>query len=377
MTEPMAARGGSLRRIRWMIRKELWQFRADKLFTLLLIGLPLLQMFAVLRVVEDPGGRGTSLVVVDHDRSPASRELLRTIENTGEAWIRLWADSLEDANRALALGEADALVVIPPGFHSDLQGAGRQASLLIVADGTNSWSGGEALSTLTGAARSFVTALVARAGQVAGLELRREDCFRVERTHNPVAVQIAFLVYQIVLIVSGSALPRERESGTLEQLLVTPLGGLELIIGKAVPAVVVGVADFCTLFFMGRLLWHTPMRGSWGPLLAGTLLFLLAESAWGLLISSRVATQQQAVQIIFIQILFDMSFCGYIVPVDNLPWFLRWVSELLPIRHYLAIVPCVMLRGGGFGVIWKHLAALAGLGAVCWILAVRTLRKTL
>jgi ABC-2 type transport system permease protein len=178
-------------------------------------------------------------------------------------------------------------------------------------------------------------------------------------------------------MVAGLSLARERESGTLEQLLVTPLSRLELMAGKALPALVVGILNFWALFAVGRLVWNVPLRGPLGLLFACGVLFVLAETAWGLFLSSRVSSQQQAVQLIFLQILFDMSFCGYVVPVQNLPRFLSWISELLPVRHYLECVRIIMLRGGGLGAAWPHVGALLALNLVFWALSTVVLSQRL
>ena len=368
----------SLGRIRWLVRKELWQFRADKLYTFMLVGLPLLQLFLVVGIMSDEGGRGSPIAVLDQDQSAASRALVAAIENTGEAWVRLWPENLAEGDQALRAGQAEGLLAIPPGFQQGLRGlpAGRPVpSLLVVVDGTNSWSGSTVLGTIAGAiSGSLSDVLGANQG---GLALRPTNYFDIAKVQDPVSSQLGFLLYQVVLMVSAPALAREREHGTLEQLLVTPLRGLDLIVGKAAPALVVGVVDFLALFAMGRLIWDVPMRGSFALLFIITLLFILAESAWGLFLSSHVGNQQQAVQVIFVQILFDMSFCGYVVPIDNLPLFIRRISELLPLRHYLQCVRTVMLRGGNLAAVGYDMAALAVLGLAFWAVAVRTLRRSL
>jgi ABC-2 type transport system permease protein len=366
----------SLRRIRWLARKELWQFWADKFFSGLLVGLPIMELILVVNIMGDQGGRGQPIAVLDQDHSRASRQLVTAIENTGEAWPKFWPEDLEEANRALRLGDAAGLVVIPPDMEDDLRDPRASAELAVAADGSSSWSASGLLGAVSGAIGAYLRSLAPMDGG-AELELRPTRYFEITRVQDPVSSQLAFMLYQVVLLVSASALAREREKGTLEQLLVAPLRELELIVGKATPVFILGMVCFTVMFAMGRLIWNVPMRGSHALLFLGALLFILAEGAWGLFLSSHVQNQQQAVQIIFVQILFDMSFCGYVVPVDNLPWLLRTVSQVLPLRHFIYWVRTVMLRGGDIAALGPSFYALPLLGAAFWLLAVRTLRQKL
>jgi ABC-2 type transport system permease protein len=228
----------------------------------------------------------------------------------------------------------------------------------------------------SGALTSYA-ASVTRGKTGAGIELRPVKYFRVKLIQDPVSSQYAFLLYQVVLLVAGLGLARERESGTLEQLLVAPFSRFELILGKALPVLVIGTINFGVLYAAGRLIWDVPVRGSMGLLFGVAIVFILAECAWGMFLSSRVANQQQAIQIVFVQILFDMAFCGYIVPVQNLPGFMSWLPEVLPLRHYLQCVRTVMLKGGGLEDITRHVSALVILNLVCWTLSVRSVSQRL
>jgi ABC-2 type transport system permease protein len=330
----------------------------------------------VVNVVSDVAGTGSPVTVVDYDRTDTSRELLAALENTQEAVVRLDLDNITEGNRSLKRGETEALVVIPPSFERDLTAQAPPAELLVATDGSHTLSAARVSSAASGALTSYAASLT-RSESAAGIELRPTKYFAVKRVQDPVSSQFGFLLYQAVLLVAGLGLARERESGTLEQLLVAPFSRFELILGKTLPVLVIGAINFGILYAAGRLIWDVPVRGAIGLLFGVAILFILAECAWGMFLSSRVANQQQAIQIIFVQILFDMAFCGYIVPVQNLPGLMSWLPEVLPLRHYLQCVRVVMLKGGGLEDITWHLGALVILNLVTWTLSVRSVNQRL
>ena len=373
----MSGLGGALHRVARLIRKEFWQLRRDATTSLLLVGLPVMLQLLVVNVVGQGGSSVSAVAVIDHDVSPLSRSLIAAIDNTGEARVQLRMTRLADANAALSAGEITGIVVIPPGFERALATPNRQTELLAVVDGTNLWESGRTLAAISGAVGRFAEDMARVTGRSPGLQLRSTRYDAITRIQDPVSSQFGFLLYQVVLMVSGMGLAREREMGTLEQLLVTPLSRFEMILGKTMPALLVGVADFWLLWLSGTIIWGVPTRGSLALLFGLGVLFILAESAWGLFLTSPAVNQQQATQLVFVQILVDMAFCGYIVPVQNLPRFLSWFSELLPLRHYLECVRIVMLRGGGIADVSGHLAALLGLNAFLWLVTVQVMHRRL
>jgi len=318
-----------------------------------------------------------ALAVLDHDHTPLSRRLVTAIENTGEARVKLWLTRLEDGQAALSSGQVVGLITIPPGFQRGLSSPQQSTELLAIVDGTNIWMAQSTTLAISGAISRFAEDLARANGASAAISLRATRYFDIIRVHDQIATMLGFLACLVVLLVAGMGLAREREMGTLEQLLVAPLGRLELLVGKAMPALLVGVANFWVLWAAGRLVWDMPTRGSLALLFGLAVLFFLAESAWGLCLSALSANQQQATQLTFVQILVDLSFCGYIVPVENLPRFLSWFSELLPLRHYLVCIRTIMLRGGGLSAVLPHALALIGLNIAMWILSILVLRQRL
>lgn len=369
--------GASLLRIVQLVRKEFWQYRSDKVMTTLLLILPIVQLLAVASAHAGNGGTGHFIAVIDHDRTPASRRLTIALENSQEFRVQPYLSRLPTGDQALRQGKAASLLVVPPHFERDLLSRHVPAELLALVDGTNTFTASRLLRTLWGSINRFTRSFSETPGLGSGLTLRSVKYFEVTNVQDSISSQLGFLLYQVVLLVAGTGIARERETGTLEQLLVTPLTRFELIAGKTGPAVVAGIVDFIILYLMGVYHYGVPMRGSFVLLFSVALLFMLAQSAWGLLISSRVANQQQGAQMMFVQILVDIAFCGFLVPVDNLPPFLRWFSEFLPLQHYLYCIRAIMLRGAGFSVLSRQIGMLAVLTVAFWLIAVRALRKRL
>ncbi len=369
--------GASWYRIVCLIRKEFWQLRQDSLFASLIVSLPVVLLVLVVNVVGEGGGSVYAIAVVDNDLSAASRAVTRGMANTGQISVRLATQSLDEANGALRAGVVSGVLVVPAGFERDLAVPARPVQLLAVVDGTNVWAYRTLLSAMSGAVSRYAQERAAATGQTSALSLDVAHYDRVKRVHDPIASLYGFLLCESVLMVSGMGLAREREMGTLEQLLVTPLNRFELLLGKTMPALLVGVLDFWLLWLAGTLIWGMPTRGSLLLLFSLAVLFILAESAWGLLLSALSDDQQQATQLIFVQILVELSICGYIVPVDNLPLLLRWVSEALPLRHYLDALRAIILRGGGLEDVAGSLIALLALNVAFWFISSRALRRRL
>ena len=217
------------------------------------------------------------------------------------------------------------------------------------------------------------------AGPALPIGLRTKVRFNPEFNHKffIVPAQVGFIVYQVTLTVASIGLARERELGTLEQLMVMPLRRLELVIGKAIPPLVIGALNFLSMLAVAILGFHVPLRGSLLLLCALTLLFITAEIGYGLLISSIARTQQQAILFVFVLAMIDMSFSGYLVRVKNLPFMLQAVAQMVPFRHYLTIIRGVMLKGAGWDALWPHALAMLVLGLVVTGIAVRTMSRHL
>lgn len=371
-----------LRRVWNLVAKEFVQLLRDWLMTTFILTLPVLQLILLANAT---GSRISDLctVVLDDDRSSASRQLITALDVKRELKVCYHAPTLAQARDLLDQGKAALAIVIPTGFAAGLSDSPRGASIQLVADGSNSTVGAVALRAGQAAVSDFVVDLAQEAGSFPArssvIDLRTTVRFNPERNFRyfSIPAQVGFIVYQVTLTVTSIGLARERELGTLEQLLVTPLSRIELIIGKAVPALVIGTLNFLLMLAVTVFRFDVPMRGSLPLLLALTLLFILAEIGYGILISGIARTQQQAILLVFVLAMVDMTFSGYMVRVKNLPPTLQAIAQVVPFRHYLTIIRGVMLKGAGWDVLWPRAAAIAVMGLLVTAVAVRGLSRSL
>jgi ABC-2 type transport system permease protein len=364
-----------------IIVKELLHFRRDRVLTAFLFVFPLAQLVLVAQTAgSEPSN--LPLAVWDQDRSEASRQITHTLDNTTELALRYLPTSLHEVQRLLDTGRAAAAVIIPPGFAVDLERAGLPAAVQIVVDGSNVSSGSSALAAAEGAINSaLLQRLTGGAGLAALLtspvELQTLVRFNPELKGKYVAIPglFAFVVYQVAMVVASVTLVRERELGTLEQLAVTPVRRVELLSGKGVPAILVGMANFSLLLIVVVEVFQIPMRGSYALLFALSALFIAAEVGIGLLISAVSRSQQQAVLLVFPLAMVDLALSGYLVPVETMPRGLQMLSFFTPLRHYMKILKDIMLKGADISTLWPSALALAGLALVVGLLALRNVAR--
>jgi len=370
-----------LARIRNLIIKEFIHYSRDRLLTVFLLLVPMLQLVLLAQAT----GRGINhltTAVLDLDHSSYSRRLIAALDNTEDLDVLYYPANPEELQQLLDLGQADVGVVIPRGFAQVLIGGSSSRQIQVLVDASNSAVGVTALRAAGRVIGDFIHEQMARRAAKTGLrelssgsliELRTSIHFNptLNIRHYMIPAQVGFIIYQVTLSVASLGLARERELGTLEQLMVTPLRRWELILGKAIPALVVGTVNFFFVISIARLVFEVPMRGSFALLLALTLPFLAVETSWGVLISTVSRTQQQAILFVFVQAMVDVAFSGYLVPVKNMPALLRTIAQFSPMQHYLVIIRSVMLKGTGIEVLWPRAAILLalslGVAVIAWL----------
>lgn len=363
-----------------LVAKEFMQFLRDRLMAVFILTLPVLQL---LLLAQATGSRISDLrvAVLDLDHSAASRQFIAALDNRRELSVCCYPMTLEDTHHLLDRGEAALVAIIPAGFAADLEARSRTSRVQFVADAGNSVVGRIALSAARATAAEFAARRLAERGTNVAVPIVLHVTALFNPTFNlrffTISAQVGFIVYQVTLTVASIGLARERELGTLEQLMVMPLGRLELIIGKAVPALVIGVSNFMIMLAVAIFYFGVPLRGSLALLFLLTLLFIVAEIGYGMFISSVARTQQQAILLVFVLAMVDMTFSGYLVRVKNLPLALQAVAQIVPFRHYLTIIRGVMLKGAGLGVLWPHAAAMLAMGLFVALVAVRSLGRSL
>lgn len=360
--------------------KEAIQLVRDRLMTGFLLLFPVAQL-VLLAQATGQGIRELPLAVLDRDRSAQSRALARAWDNVPElAWRYESADAAALAALVEA-GQAAVAVEIPPGFAAALLGGRPMPPVQIIVDGSNTAVAGTAKAATEGVLNAYVAQLAREQGRAAAPTID----LRVDVRYNPafnsrlytIPAQMGFIVYQVTLAVASLVFARERELGTLEQLLVMPLRRFELITGKAVLAWLVGGLDFLLMYGVVVRGFGIPMRGTFGLLLACSLFFIAVEIGYGIIISSFARTQQQAILYVFLLAMLDVALSGYLVPVKNMPALFQAVAAASPLQHYLIIVRAIMLKGAGLAVIWPQVAALAAIGAAVGLAALGTATRRL
>lgn len=366
------------------MRKEFRQNLRDPRSKRLIFVAPVIQLM-LFGYAVNTDVRNARTFVVDHDRSAESRALLSALTASGYFRITGYGAAAPDLVRALDGGRALAAVEIPHGFAADLA-AGRQAHVQLLLDGTSSNTATVAL----GYANQIVLRFAQENGggpgdggtgartAAAGVDLRVRAWYNpnlLSRVYNVPGV-IGTIMMLMGLLLTSLAVVREREIGTLEQLMVSPLTPGEMMLGKTLPVVAIAFIQLALITTVAILWFGIPLRGSFGLLLTGSLFYILSGLGLGLLISTVANTQQEAFMTMFFFFFPAIILSGFMYPVENMPEAFQYVSLLNPIRHYLVLVRGVFLKGAGLDVLWPQLAVLAAMGLTVVCVATRRFHKT-
>ena len=361
------------------MRKELIHVLRDPRMKVVLLLMPLLQT-VIFGYAVNSDARRMALAVCDLDMSPASRELVQRF--TAGDCFRLVA-SAGSASRCMDLlsaGSARAALVIPRGFDRDLL-RWRRASFQFLVDGTEVNTASAALNYARALTVSFAARLAhERRGAAEGAvsPVQRRSWFNPSLRSRLFFVPgvIANVVMMATLMLSGMAIVREHERGTIEQILVTPISKIEFMLGKTLPFAAIGLFDALLITVMATLWFKIPFRGDPLALLASLVLYLLSALGIGLLVSTISRTQQQALLSSFLFFFPVVLLSGFAYPVENMPLPVRILDIANPLKYMLTIVRSIFLRGAGFADLWREMAALAAIGAGLLSLAVLRFRKT-
>jgi len=350
--------------------------RRDRLTLAMMVVLPALQLVLFGYAIRTEV-RHLPTVVLDESRTSESRALVQTMLNTGSFDLAGEVRSREELKDRIERGQARAAVVVPPDFTRDLK-RGRTAYAQVIVDAADPMASSSAMSgaALAGASRS---------AELAGSAGRAPLEVRVRPWYNPGLRSEAYIVPGLVgillsltlLLITAMAIVRERERGTLEQLIVTPIGKTSLVLGKIVPFVLVGYVQMTVILLLGKLLFDIPIRGSVALLYLVTLGYIVANLALGLFVSTVARTQTQAMQLGFFFILPNMLLGGFMFPREAMPLIAQWLGLLLPLTYYLTMLRGILLKGVGLGVLWPETLALIGFSLVLIVLSVRRFSKTI
>jgi ABC-2 type transport system permease protein len=375
--------GLDLGRLTQLVRKEARQtFRDPRALRVIFLA-PIIQLvifgYAVTTDVKD-----AALIVYDRDQTSESRELVQALTAAGYFRATAPAARAEDLATALDHGRAILALEIPRGFQGDLA-AGRPATIQLLIDGTTSNTATVAQAYASQIILRFgqqhsplVQAAKAANGQVPGVDLRVRAWYNPNlesRVYNVPGV-VGNLMMLMSLLLTTLAVVRERELGTLEQLMVSPLKPAELILGKTLPVVGIALVDLVLITSVATLWFDIPMRGAFALLGLASLAYVICGLGIGLLISTVSNTTQEAFMTMFMFFLPAMIFSGFFFPVENMPVFFQYVTLLDPVRYYVEAVRAIFLKGAGLGVLWPQIVTLFGIGGTILWIATTRFRKT-
>lgn len=367
-----------------ILRKEFIQLFRDKRILALSILMPVVQM-ALLSFVFSNDVKYLPIAVFDQSHSAESTALLDAYQTTDYFDLAYAVNTHAELTDLIEKGNVGIGLVIPPDYAVRLRQG--QAQVSLVLDGSNPTVASTALSAATLIAQNHATELMVERLERSGLNLKVQSPVDVRTTvwYNPdmnsaffmVPGVIAMILYAITGLLTAFAVVRERERGTIEQLIVTPIRQWELVIGKIFPYVLLGLFDAVEVIAFGHLIFGVPVRGSLALIAFCCVLFLFSGLGTGLFASSIANTQQEAMMIVYTTLLPGIFLSGFMVPINNFPVILQGLSYLVPMRYFLTIIRTLMLKGVGIASIQNEIIALAIFGVVIMVAAAMRIRKRL
>jgi ABC-2 type transport system permease protein len=364
--------------------KELLQLWRDKLILLFVLLGPVSEL-ALVAWATSGDIEHLPTAIVDRDRTETSRALVRVLENTETFDADYYPLDEKEARDLVDSGTALVAVVIPPGFQEQLLVLGNQAQVQMILDGAEPSAARVAEMSAQGAVAAYAQQIALdrfgpvadQWGEVISVDMRVWFNEELKTSHYEVPSELGFMLAGVALMLASLGIARERELGTLEQLMVTPLRSTELIFGKALPVLFLSYINFLVMLGLVVFVFKVPMRGSWSLLLIIAFFYLLIEMVWGLMISAVSKTQVQALLLAFTLMMVEVVFSGYAFPVENMPWLLQRLANFVPIKHWLLILRNILLKGAGLDIFWKELLSLAVLGLVINVVTIFFLRRRL
>jgi ABC-2 type transport system permease protein len=360
-----------------MLRKEFIQMRRDRLTFALMIGLPIIQLILFGYAIRTEV-RNLPTVVLDESRSEQSRSLVSVMEQTQNFRIVGAALSRNEMRDWMESGRARAAIVIPPEFERGIK-RHKTAHAQVIVDAADPLASSAAIGGAALAASVRATALVdPHSTRPQPLDVR------VRPWYNPALRSSVYIVPGIIgvllsltlLAITSLAIVREREKGTFEQLVVTPISKTDIMLGKVLPFVLVGYVQMACILILGRVLFNIPIRGSVTLLFVISLGFIVANLGIGLLVSTIVKTQIQAIQLSIFFLMPNILLSGFMFPREAMPRIAQWISYALPLTYYLTVLRGILLKGIGINHLWHETLILAAFATALIVVSVNRFSKT-
>jgi ABC-2 type transport system permease protein len=367
-----------------IIRKEFIQIFRDPRTLGLILVMPIVQMF-LLGYAATTDVKNVPLAVWDQNRTPQSRALLDAFKAADYFTIAYEIHSMQDVTVLIERGDVRAALVIPPDYDRRLLKGDAQVSMIL--DGSDASVGSTALSTAQLVGQSYavrvLTEQASRQGRAAAVKPPLE--VRTQVWYNPDLVSAYFMIpgmigmilYFITALLTATAIVRERERGTIEQLIVTPIRSWELVVGKVLPYVILGFLDTIEVLILGHFWFKVPVRSDLALLFATSGLLLLSSLGIGLFASTLANTQQEAFLTVMFTMLPSIFLSGFFFPLEAMPRFLQWISYGIPLRYYLVIIRALLLKGVGAAAIQPEITALILFGVTIMTAAALRFHKRL
>jgi ABC-2 type transport system permease protein len=367
-----------------IIRKEFVQIIRDKRTLVIILIIPIMQLF-LLGYSATSDIRNVPLAVLDQCRCVESRRLVDAYRAADYFKIAYAVGSEDELRSLIENGEVRAGIIIPPDYNQHL--ATGTAQVAFILDGSDSTAASTALSAAQLIGQSQATDLMTERLARSGLNFQLQPPLEVRTTvwYNPDLVSSYFMIpgvigmilYAITSILTATSVVRERERGTIEQLIVTPIRPVELVVGKILPYVILAFIDTFEVLAIGHWWFGVPVRGDLGLIVGCSGLLLLSGLGIGLFASTIANTQQEAMLTVWMTLLPSIFLSGFFFPLEAMPKVLQWVSYIIPLRYYLIIIRSLLIKGVGVGPIWSEILALTLFGVVIMSAASIRFRKRL
>ncbi len=374
-----------MNRLLSLIRKEFLQILRDPRTLYITFAIPVIQLF-LLGYTATTDVRNVPLAVFDQDRSPAARRLLDAYRAADYFRIAFDVDSEEALRALIDSGQAQAGLIIPPDYGERVLG-NRTATVAFILDGSDPNVASTSLAAAELIGQSHATQLAVERLVRSGLAGTTQPALTVRSRvwYNPdlqsayfmVPALIGMILQLMTTMLTATAIVRERERGTIEQLIVTPIRSWELILGKIIPYILIALFDTIEVLVVGSLWFGVPIRGSLELLLALSGLFLMGSLGLGILISTIARTQQEAIMLTYFTMLPTIFLSGFFFPLAAMPPALQAISRVVPLRYYLKIIRSIVLKGVGADSLTEEITALAIFGLVVMGIAALRFRKRL
>ncbi len=370
------------RRFLAIVKKEFIQIKRDKASFVIAIMMPLMMMllfgYAVVTELED-----ISMIVLDQNKTTASRELIQSLENTSYFKVDSYAQSYDEIEKSINKGDTHAAVIIPPDYSNKLL-QGDNTIIQFIVDGSDPTTARTAfnsgiLAIKNHSSQTSQSLLPKSSKEQGGIGISTKVLYNptMKNQNHTIPGLIGLIMQNITIILTAFALVREKERGTLEQLMVSPIRSMELILGKMVPYIVIGFIDFIYALLLGIYWFKVPFAGNMGLLILLGSGFVVCALSIGMLISTIAKTQLQAMQMAFLALLPSVLLSGFVFPREAMPKLIQVIGYFIPLTYFLNIVRGIILKGVGIEYLLNDILLLSLLGCLLLILSIVRFKKKL